>query len=241
MREVVTGVIDAGASRAPWLRKPLVGFADAASPLILNLRDAVSSDHLMPEDILPGARIIISYFLPYFPEMGEHNMTGNAASRSWALAYIQTNRLIASINTALIDKIEQAGYQAAVPRQPVFDPDRLVSCWSERHIARAAGLGTFGLNNMLITPIGSLGRFGSVVTTLDVEPDRPMETEFCLYKINGSCKKCVVRCINGALTLDGFDRQRCFSACQKNKEAVGADVCGKCTVEVPCAVRKTRC
>jgi epoxyqueuosine reductase QueG len=44
------------------------------------------------------------------------------------------------------------------------------SSWSERHAAHAAGLGTFGLCDGLITPKGKAMRAGSVVAKIQVEP-----------------------------------------------------------------------
>ena len=44
------------------------------------------------------------------------------------------------------------------------------STWSERHVAYAAGLGTFGLSRGLITARGIAMRCGSVVTDLPATP-----------------------------------------------------------------------
>ena len=38
----------------------------------------------------------------------------------------------------------------------------MASCWSERHAAFVSGLGTFGLCDGLITPVGKAMRCGSV-------------------------------------------------------------------------------
>ncbi len=64
-----------------------------------------------------------------------------------------------------------------------------------------AGLGTFGLNNMLITAAGCCGRLSTVVTNLRVTADTPLLTENCLYKKSGRCGLCVKRCPSGALNL----------------------------------------
>ena len=44
---------------------PLVGLADARSPLFPQLRVIAYADHLVPSDILPGARTVVSYFIPF--------------------------------------------------------------------------------------------------------------------------------------------------------------------------------
>ena len=84
-----------------------------------------------------------------------------------------------------------------------------MSRWSQRHVAYIAGLGAFGKNNMLITDRGCCGRFYSVVTNLDVEPDTPVEGERCLYRIDGSCGACMRKCRSKAINPGGFDRWAC--------------------------------
>ena len=57
----------------------------------------------------------------------------------------------------------------------------LISDWSHRHVAVIAGLGKFGLNNMLITDNGCCGRVGSFITDLKIEPTkRKMEKIVCI-------------------------------------------------------------
>jgi epoxyqueuosine reductase QueG len=114
-----------------------------------------------------------------------------------------------------------------------------MSDWSHRHVAYIAGLGNFGLNNMLITAQGCCGRVGSLVTSHPILPDPRPEGPSCLFKFDGSCRKCIRRCVNDALVEDSFDRFRCYAMLLKNVEEhknVGyADVCGKCLVAVPCS------
>lgn len=102
-----------------------------------------------------------------------------------------------------------------------------------------AGLGSFGLNNMLITDKGCCGRVGTIVTNIKISCRKIENRERCLYKAKGICKKCVERCVNNALKVDGFDRHKCYEMCLYNAEVhkeIGlADVCGKCLVNVPCS------
>ena len=236
-RDTAYAVIREKTAHADWIREPVIGFADAASPVIRRLKTSVAEDHLMPEDVLPEATIIISYFLPFTKAAGMSNHDGDFPSQQWADFYNTTNALIAEINEALVDTLQAEGIPAAVPAGG-FDTDRLLSRWSQRHIAEAAGLGTFGLNNMLITKAGSMGRFGSVVTALDEPADSPLTEELCTAKTGRKCTVCVKRCPTGALRTDGFDRNICYTICRKAEEELGADVCGKCAVSIPCAVKE---
>ena len=76
---------------------------------------------------------------------------------------------------------------------------------------------------MLISQEGCCGRYNSIVADIPVEPGHHLEEENCLYKSRG------------ALTVEGFDREKCFAACEKNLAVYGVDVCGKCDTNIPCA------
>jgi epoxyqueuosine reductase QueG len=108
-------------------------------------------------------------------------------------------------------------------------------------MAHIAGLGNFGVHHLLITAKGCCGRFGSLVTNLDVRPSERSDRESCLYRFNGSCLKCIDKCVAKALTLEHFDRQGCYRLLLENADLFAkeglADVCGKCTCVVPCSFR----
>ncbi len=222
-----------------WLA-PIVGFASAGDPLFAASRQAVSPTHALPGDLLPGARTVIVWFVPFERSVATGNIPGTGASREWATAYVETNVLLAAIGTRLRELLEAGGHRAASPAPThQFDRARLVSDWSHRHAAVAAGLGAFGHHNMLITANGCCGRLGSLATTVALAPDVRRSGEACLHKAGMPCLRCARRCVNGALHEDGFDRFRCYAMCRKNGERLRdlgtADVCGKCLVGVPCS------
>lgn len=234
---------------------PLVGFADAYHPEILNLKETISETHKLPMDVLPTASIVIAYFVPFTKQLAHTNRTNNEiASPEWALAYEETNAMFCKMNEFLIAELKSMGYDAAVsPEAATFDQDKLISNWSQRHFAKSAGLGTFGINNMLITKSGCCGRYNTIVTNLDVKPDQPLTEEYCIYKKCGRCVACVSRCPSGALTVKGYDREKCYQVLKKNAElymefgssysnetgnqpnSTGSEVCGKCVSNVPCS------
>lgn len=233
---------------------PLVGVADAYHPYIQSLPKLISPTHELPQRILPDAKTIIAYFVPFTRELARSNQTGTLASPAWARAYEETNALFGELNESLSGFIRtKAGQAGVTPKATTFDQQNLISDWSHRHIAYAAGLGTFGLNNMLLTKHGCCGRFSTLVTNLDLPADAPAAEEYCLYKKNGSCGLCVKHCPAGALTTDGYDRFRCYALCRENAKiytqfgssytnedgtganSVGSEVCGKCVTGSPCA------
>jgi epoxyqueuosine reductase QueG len=67
-----------------------------------------------------------------------------------------------------------------------------------RHAAVAGGLGTWGLNLMVLTPeLGPRVHFGGVMTSLEIEPDRRIETELCLGL--EQCGRCAAVCPEDAI------------------------------------------
>ena len=152
------------------------------------------------------------------------------------------------LNDHLTEVIRSLGYDAAQsPEASTFYRDEIISHWSFRHFAYAAGLGTFGLNNMLITENGCAGRINGLVTDLDVTAGKPQTEEACLYKRSGKCGLCMKVCPAGALTPEIYDRRKCYAVVHTSFGSsyggddsmdVGSEVCGKCIAGMPCALRR---
>ncbi len=222
-------------------REPLIGFARADDPRFRALRDTVSPIHLMPGDLLPGARTVLSFFLPFAPWVVEANARERVTvAREWAVAYVETNELIGRISARLVAVFSEQGIAAAAePGTHNFDEVSLHSRWSHKSVAVIAGLGSFGLHQMVITDAGCAGRFGSVVLAAEVpvEPAEPVER--CLAFHAGSCLECVARCPVSALDASRpLDKHRCHEYLHRAArvyEALGrVDVCGKCAIG-PCS------
>jgi len=201
----------------------------------------VQSTHQLPQDLLPGARSVITYFIPFHPSIPKSNLNGRLASREWGLTYILTNQLIANINDQLTQMLKKEGYSSTyVNATHNFNESTLMSNWSHRHVAYIAGLGNFGLNNMLITDKGCCGRIGTLVTTAPLTPTQRSGEPTCLYRLNGSCGLCVENCVNSSLAENSFNRHTCYELLLENADALAeiglADVCGKCTVGLPCSL-----
>jgi hypothetical protein len=114
---------------------------------------------------------VIAYFLPFDPAIPRSNHRGTFSSEAWAVAYIETNRLIAGINERINGLLEHAGFRGTrLPATHNFDEEQLMSDWSHKHVAYIAGIGSFGHHHMLITDKGCCGRLGSVVTDAAIVP-----------------------------------------------------------------------
>jgi epoxyqueuosine reductase QueG len=223
-------------------RQPIIAFASAEDPGFSLLKKIVSESHFMPGDILPGAKTIINFFIPFDEGVAQNNREGSLASREWAVCYIETNWLIKLVCDELDSLFRGNGLRAGlIPATRNFDEKLLISNWSHRHAAWIAGLGSFGINNMLITEKGCCGRIGTVVTDWysDVPNPGAAQKERCLDRRGKKCGQCHKKCPVSAYTGDTFDRQVCYTLCRKNASLHSdlnlATVCGKCLCGLPCS------
>lgn len=221
-------------------RTPLIGYAKADDPLFQQLKTAVGPGHHLPADLLPQAATVLAFFLPFTRELVEINREDPYVAKLWALAYVETNKLISQcceeIASALADKGVNAAWQKPTHN---FDPEQLRARWSHKHVAYICGLGEFGLHHMLITPSGCAGRFGSMVIDVPLAPTPRRAGQPCLYYRQGKCLVCVKKCPTGALTEKGLNRQKCYSYLLEVDSFYSGlgmcDACGKCATG-PCAV-----
>ncbi len=222
---------------ATCFQEPLIGFADVNDPLFSKLKE-LQPQHLMPEDLLENAKTVVAFYVPFIKEVAVSNRNGEKVSEQWARAYIDANTLINEICTKLAEELPpigiNVGYQKATHN---FDEETLKAAWSHRSAAYIAGLGTFGVNRMLITPKGCSGRYGSIVIDQYVAPSEKPSQEYCLHYQDKNCLKCVKNCPVGALTETEIDRHLCYDRLLKIADEYNhmglADVCGKCIG--PCA------
>ena len=236
--ELITDQTEKAATITQY-RKPLVGFASAQDPLFDQMKEIIGPHHLHPTELLPDAQTVIAFFLPFAKTILTAHRESPQIAREWAVAYVETNKLIETISTELKRALTALGIN--VVTQPVthnFNEQDLTARWSNKSVGFVAGLGTFGLNKMLITPSGCAGRFGSTVISAEI-PTTPRPTlENCLYLRGAKCQFCVNNCPTGALTVQGLDKQKCYAhllEIDKQFHDLGlCDVCGKCAVG-PCA------
>ena len=232
-----------------YYEEPLFGIASADDRLFRELREqgAVGAEALRPEDLLPGARCVISFFLPFSEDVRRDNSRSlSVPSDAWRQARIEGQDMLFALGDAIVSALVEEGAAAIQPSKSPFFRMLAPFCsnWSERHIAYIAGLGTFGLSKGLITSKGMAGRFGSVVTDAEL-PVTPRvyssPFEYCTM-----CGACAHRCPAGAIDPDkgvvqGKDHVVCkrfldttggiFPRGSSTRERYG---CGKCQTGVPC-------
>lgn len=254
----------------PTFDAPLVAFADGDDPLFEQYKTVIGPHHMTPREALaaatpdtsPGAAdrvTVVCWILPVHGETREDNKREkNRPSRSWAHQRNYGELFNETIRRHVETTLRDAGYRAVAPVlskafRVIRTPEEGVkrppeSTWSERHACYAAGLGTFSLNDAMITPRGIAVRCGSVVTDWVCEPTArpyPDHTANCLYLSRGTCGVCIERCPADAITTDGHDKLKCMWFVHGSDEAkrlreeyaVKIAGCGLCQTGVPCQDR----
>ncbi len=212
----------------PIFGSPVVGVADGDDELFERFRSVVGGRHLMPRELLagqsrPGADLsrvrVVVWVLPFTEDVRRSNRAGREPSRMYSLARNNGGALNFALRRGMTDRLRAGGWEAAAPLlTDGYDAFRseahtFSSSWSERHAAYAAGLGQFGLNGSLITPVGASVRIGSVVTNAPVPVTPRTFSDHrapCLATGGAVCGRCIERCPAGAVGPDGLDKERCY-------------------------------
>jgi len=257
---------------APIFDEPLIGYADGDDPIFTDFQQTVREGHFMPREalatrvsdggggasapILPDISVI-SFVLPINGATRKSNAKEKQGpSLRWNHTRWQGQEFITLLTQYLVRQVEDQGAWAVAPDlTPAFAiarlPGSLASNWSQRHIAYAAGLGTFSLSDGFITPRGMAMRCGSVVTSLKLTPSpRPYAHHLanCLHYATGKCGVCIGRCPGGAISEKGHDRFKCLDILFNVQKpwiegAHGPGYlgqyagCGLCQTGVPCESR----
>ena len=238
----------------------LVGFVAGADTIWQQYKEYVGAFHWTPWEVFnqhcPGEKAapndltVISWVLPQREMVRRANRKNRKfPAEEWARIRVYGENCNVALRQHVAEKLTAMGYAAIapmlVPNWTIVKSEKYsyASSWSERHAAYAAGLGTFGLCDGLITQRGKALRAGSVVAKISLEPTpRPYNDHqaYCLFFVNGSCGKCIDRCPVRAITEAGHDKEKCrqhlvsarkYVTKTYNFEGYG---CGLCQVGVPC-------
>jgi ferredoxin len=248
-------------AREKAFEEALVGFSKGDDPLFVAYKEYVGPFHWTPLEaftdaftdtgVKPHELTVISWILT----QTKATMTDNRKqtvypAERWARARIFGEEVNIKLRKHLVDLLNSEGFKAVAP---VLSPhweikmsDQYVfsSTWSERHAAHASGLGTFGLCDGLITPMGKAMRVGSVVARMDIPAtQRPYRNHhaYCLFYTKGICGKCIERCPVDAITESGHDKVKCLQHLKpitedfvKSHYGFDGYGCGLCQTGVPC-------
>lgn len=239
IENIITEMVD-NANTHTRYRKPLIGYASAYDHLFSQMKNIIGPHVIHPREILPEAKTVVAFFVPFSEGIVKANREETKVPIEWARAYIETNALIGEICARLRSELEKDGIKSGFQKATHnFDEVTLTAGWSHRSAAYVAGLGTFGVNHLLITPAGCAGRFGSIIISEEIPPTEKPTQEHCLHYQKGTCLVCVKNCPTQALKVDSWDKQKCYAhllrVAEDYPELGLCDVCGKCNLG-PCAL-----
>jgi len=241
--------------------RPLVGFSGGADSLYLEFKNHIGSFYFTPHEFFtetfPGTQVesgelvVISWIIPSTARTrNEQADRKRYPSERWARTRSLGEAFNNTLRRKVVEVLKSENILSLAPllsplwRRYEEGPYAPCSNWSERHAAYAAGLGTFGLCDGLITPVGKAVRIGSVIAQADIPSSpRPYSDHhaYCLHYSHDTCRECITRCPVGALSERGHDKQRCMQYTERSmnkyiKDRYGFDTyaCGLCQAGVPC-------
>jgi epoxyqueuosine reductase QueG len=122
--------------------------------------------------------------------------------------YQRVNILLDTIGLNLTSAIQNLGYRAMpIPASQIVDWKNQRGHLSHKHVARLAGLGWIGRNNLLVNE-----KFGSRIRLVTLLTDLPLVTDAPQPRDCGSCRACLSVCPAGAISErpEDFHHLRCY-------------------------------
>lgn len=185
-----------------------------------------------PEELLPGARSIISLALSYLTDDPDHPSRVDQRPRGWLSRYAwgrDYHPLLQEKLARIVAFLEEHA-PPPVACRPYVDTGPPL----DRAVAARAGVGWFGKNGCIYVPgFGSWVFLAEILTTVSLKPDR------VVAKSCGTCDKCLracptqaivapfrvdpTRCISHLTQMDGFIPRQFRRAI--GRRLVGCDVC----------------
>lgn len=248
----------------PIFDTPLVGFVRGDDPIFAQFKDIIGPHHFTPFEIMEWQAknnsveppkhedlSVVSFVLPLTTSTKRDNAAAaDWLSERWAQSRLSGEIFSQTIVREIVTDLMSRGILAVSPDvTPSFNKKRYpevgwASPWSHRHIAYAAGLGTFGIHDFLITQKGCAHRLGSFVVNLKLAPNHPRPADIhanCLHYQGIKCLKCATRCPVNAITAENaHDKEACYQRVAKSLKYCNKNYhifiygCGLCATGVPC-------
>lgn len=224
-----------------------------------NVNLATDSNANLPNgsQVDPSTLRVVSMVFPQSKEAQEDQKKVTVfPSDKWLVSRGEWEPLMQDFSGRLVKKLEELNIRSvSIDLQDEFHLDTsqnigIASTWSHRHAAYAAGLGTFGLTDAIITEKGTAVRITSLIVEapLDITPRAYSGIyDWCLHYQGVNCDACVPRCPANALSSNGHDKKECGkyedyaekslypSHIEKGDYIFG---CGICQVAIPCQNKK---
>jgi epoxyqueuosine reductase len=248
--------------------EPLVGFARGDDPIFDEFRCHIGAFYWTPAqafaqeypdaEVAPQDLTVVSWVLPQ-TKLTKHDSRCETIlpPERWVKSKYYGEYVNNQLRDVVVATLIEWGIPAMSPmrsahwRTETSEQYGYASTWSERHTAYAAGLGTFGLCDGLITPVGKAMRCGSAIVNAVLSPTpRPYSDHhaYCLHYAGKKCESCIKRCPAGAVSASGHDKKKCRAYLDqvldshieptlgllRTDRPFSIDACGFCQTKVPC-------
>ncbi|MFW9874397.1 MAG: hypothetical protein ACFFG0_14925 [Candidatus Thorarchaeota archaeon] len=218
---------------------PIIGVSKGDDPIFEKFKDVAAPRHMTPTEIWIASELpevinlastlrIISIVCPFTSEIREESMNAKIMpAEIYSIGRNYANAFKIDVMKQVIKFFQKRNFTATAGMlSKAFDIySGFLSTWSERHVAFAAGLGTFSLHEGFISEIGCNIRLCSIITNapLEITPrksDNPYGN--CLYYSKGTCRKCEEKCPAAAISEKGHDKFKCWTYGRKIETEMNA-------------------
>ncbi len=187
-----------------------------------------------PKEFLPNVKSVISVGL----RINKSSILQLPKSiKEYKMNYDMANMKLNILAWEISRFLEDQGYEAlAIPASSPYSLKENSADVSHKHAAVVAGLGSFGINNLVLTPdYGPLIRFITVLANAKLRANRPLNKDICLGE---KCLKCVKACPANALEEPQYNASEGWrmdkEKCHEYMHTVShGDVCGLCIKACP--------
>jgi len=239
-----------------------VGFCDGNDPIFEEYKKIIGKFHLTPEEaytkfcernnILCSTEnlSVVAYILPINQKTRDENLeySNEMPSERWAHTRLFGEEANQKLQKFLIKNLKQEGINAVAPMTQGYmfrihrkhENGVWASTWSHRHMAFAAGLGSFGLSDGFINECGIAMRCGSLIVDYKLPSDAEKRPDDPYYFCT-NCGACIERCPVGAISFENrHDKLKCSLHVMssipyiKDNYKINIYSCGLCQVGVPC-------
>jgi epoxyqueuosine reductase len=184
------------------------------------------------EEILLPATLIDQF--PYAISVGFHLSDAvleeieNQPTPLYFHHYQRINILLDTMGLIATSTIQDLGYRAMpIPASQLVDWKNQRGNLSHKHVARAAGLGWIGRNNLLVNE-----QFGSRIRLVTILTDLPLPIDLPSPRNCGSCRSCLSVCPAEAIKerQEDFDHLRCYGQLRTFAKTLhfSHNICGVC-------------
>ncbi|MCX5907447.1 MAG: hypothetical protein NTY64_09745, partial [Deltaproteobacteria bacterium] len=151
--------------------------------------------------------------------------------------YQRANIHLDDLGLRVTQYIQSLGWQALpIPASQVIDWEKQRAHISHKHVAREAGLGWIGRNNLLVTP-----DFGAHVRLVTIFTDMPLKADTPMAWGCQVCQACIALCPSESIKEkpEDFDHIGCYHQIKTlvKKAGISQNICGLCVK--PCRGKNT--